>query len=208
MEERYTVPAGFGEDEHTEKRSRFIGRVWRVETEQEALDHLAEIRSLERDARHNVWAFALHSGAMRFSDDGEPQGTGGMPVLDTFRKRGITDFCCVVTRYFGGILLGAGGLVRAYGKAAALALEAAGTAVMRPLAVLEVCCSYAQYDRVRQLAAAFGDKDPAAEWTDRVRLTVTIPTEQEQMFTAQLKELSAGTISVTPVAKRFDAFRE
>ena len=105
----YIIPAGDGEIEYVEKRSRFIGRVWRVESEAQALERLRETRERHWDATHNVYAYALHEGGiMRYSDDGEPSGTAGMPVLDVFRKAGVQDFCCVVTRYFGGILLGAG----------------------------------------------------------------------------------------------------
>ncbi len=205
MEERYLVPGGFGQGEHTEKRSRFIGRVWRISSEEEALARLTEVRALERDARHNVWAYQLHSGAMRFSDDGEPQGTGGMPVLDTFRKRGVTDFVCVVTRYFGGILLGAGGLVRAYGKAAVLGLEAAGLARMRPLAVLEVRCPYGLYDRVRQEAAALGAGEPEVTWAEAVSLRLRLPLENAETFSRRLGEISAGAVTAREQGRDFDA---
>ena len=120
--ESYLTPAAFGEAEFTEKRSRFIGRVWPVETEAEALEHLKRMREQHWDATHNVYAYVLREGGiMRYSDDGEPQGTSGMPVLNVFRSREIVNVCCVVTRYFGGILLGTGGLVRAYSRSAKLA---------------------------------------------------------------------------------------
>ena len=114
MSEDYLTPAAYGEAELIEKRSRFIGRVWPVESEAEALEHLKEIRARHWDATHNVYAYILREGGtMRYSDDGEPQGTSGMPTLTVFRAKEIQNVLCVVTRYFGGILLGTGGLVRA-----------------------------------------------------------------------------------------------
>lgn len=109
-----------------EKKSRFTGRIWPVETEEEALAHIKKTRDEFWDATHNVYAYIIKGGATRYSDDGEPGGTAGMPVLNVLRQAEISNVCCVVTRYFGGTLLGAGGLVRAYGRAAKLALDAAG----------------------------------------------------------------------------------
>ena len=129
--EEYLVPSGEGIDEHTEKRSRFIGHIWRTDTEEEALAAIKATRESMWDARHHGYAYIIRGGAMRYSDDGEPQGTGGMPVLDVLRRQELQNVCCVVTRYFGGILLGTGGLVRAYSKAAAMAVDAAGVSIMR-----------------------------------------------------------------------------
>ena len=109
----YLTPAAYGTDELTEKRYRFIGQVWKTETEEDARAHIEETRKRYYDARHNCWCYVLRSGAVRYSDDGEPQGTAGQPMLNVFQSAGITDVCCVVTRDFGGVLLGAGGLVRA-----------------------------------------------------------------------------------------------
>ena len=123
----YLVPAGFGEAEYIEKRSRFIGRVWPVADEAQALEHLREIREQHWDAKHNVYAYIIREGGiMRYSDDGEPGGTSGMPTLNVFRSEEIQNVCCVITRYFGGVLLGSGGLVRAYSNTAKMALDAAG----------------------------------------------------------------------------------
>lgn len=122
----YIIPAGYGEAEYIDKKSRFIGQVQHAESEAEAMAFVEQIRKKHADATHNVWAYVLNTGAMRWSDDGEPGGTSGQPTLNVFRSAGVVDVCCVVTRYFGGILLGSGGLVRAYSKAASMALEAAG----------------------------------------------------------------------------------
>ena len=115
----YYVPVDAGETEFTEKRSRFLGHVRRVETEAEARAFLDEMRKKYYDARHNCWCYVLHEGGVvRYGDDGEPQGTAGQPMLNVFQREGVENVVCVVTRYFGGVLLGAGGLTRAYAKSA------------------------------------------------------------------------------------------
>ena len=189
------VPAGFGEAEFTEKHSRFIGRVWPVGTEEEAVGHIKAMREKHWDATHNVYAYIVReNGAMRYSDDGEPQGTSGMPTLEVFRKAGVTDFCCVVTRYFGGILLGAGGLVRAYSQAASLALNAAGLARLSLWRSLTLLCPYALYERVRTETESCGgiieDTDFAAEVTMRVLLEDGATTA----FAARITDLTAGAV--------------
>jgi uncharacterized YigZ family protein len=135
MSEGYFVPEASGVAELIEKRSRFIGQVWRVESEAEAIETIRQTRAKYHDARHNCWCYLFPDGSMRCSDDGEPQGTAGQPMLEVFRRAGVFHACCVVTRYFGGILLGPGGLMRAYTQAAANALEAGvsrGRAIERP----------------------------------------------------------------------------
>ena len=127
----FFIPAGPGESEFVEKRSSFLGHVRCVETEEEAKEFIAQVKKEHYDARHNCWCYGIKDGPVRYSDDGEPQGTAGVPMLEVFQKQGITNFVCVVTRYFGGVLLGAGGLLRAYTKSARDALEAAGIAGVR-----------------------------------------------------------------------------
>ena len=136
------------QDQFVEKRSRFIGYACPVQTEQEALDFITSKKSEHWDASHNVYAYILRDGTMRFSDDGEPQGTAGMPVLDVLRKSGVTDVVTVATRYFGGILLGGGGLVRAYSHTASIALQAAQIITMRECLLLSLTCDYGRYGRV------------------------------------------------------------
>ncbi len=190
----YLIPAGCGEIEYVEKRSRFIGRVWPVGSEAEALERLRAMREQHWDASHNVYAYSLRSaGVTRYSDDGEPSGTSGMPVLDVFRRAGIQDFCCVVTRYFGGILLGAGGLVRAYSKAASLALEAAGRARMTPLYTVSLVCSYPQYDRIRAELARFGGQIERSDFGADVELTLSMTPESYKGFLPRVTELTAAT---------------
>ena len=127
----YYIPTASSQTEFVEKRSRFIGHVWRVESEEEARARIEETRKKHYDARHNCWCYIIKDGPVRYSDDGEPQGTAGQPMLNVFQREGVVNVVCVVTRYFGGILLGAGGLVRAYAKSAKDALDAAGISVVR-----------------------------------------------------------------------------
>ena len=154
--DEYLVPTQFGEDEFIEKKSRFIGRMWPVETEEEALEKIQAMKKQHYDATHNCWAYIIRDGAVRFSDDGEPGGTAGMPMLQVLQREGLYNCVCVVTRYFGGILLGAGGLVRAYTKGAKIAVDAAGKSMKRVWTVLYVPCPYNFYERVKLEVAAYG----------------------------------------------------
>ena len=129
--DEYLIPTKDADAEMIEKKSRFIGHIFRTETEEEALARLKEMRETYWDATHNVYAYVIKDGPTRFSDDGEPGGTAGMPVLDVLQREGVYNVCCVVTRYFGGTLLGTGGLVRAYSRSAKLALDAAGLSQKR-----------------------------------------------------------------------------
>ena len=156
MEKPYKTILEPAEDEFVEKKSRFIAYTSPVHTVEEANAFIAGIRQRHWDATHNVPAFVLRSGVQRSSDDGEPGGTAGMPVLDVLLKSGVQDVCVVVTRYFGGILLGAGGLVRAYSHACSLALEAAGVVTMAPCAAMELTVDYSYYERVNNLLADHG----------------------------------------------------
>ena len=112
----FRVPFAAAESEFTEKRSRFIGHIWPVETEEQAQAYIRTMKKRYYDARHNCWCYLVGESVVRYSDDGEPQGTAGQPMLNVFQRENVTNVCCVVTRYFGGILLGAGGLTRAYSK--------------------------------------------------------------------------------------------
>ena len=152
------------QDDFVEKRSRFIGYARPVSTEAEALAFIAEKKSKHWDASHNVYAYILRDGGvMRYSDDGEPQGTAGIPVLDVLQKSGVTDVVVVATRYFGGILLGGGGLVRAYSHTASIALQAAGIVTMRECLMLEVLCDYGQYGRAAALVPECGGAGSCAQ---------------------------------------------
>ena len=152
----YCVPTAAGEASFTEKRSEFLGHVRPVESEEEARAFVAEMKKKYYDARHNCWCYIIKDGAERYSDDGEPQGTAGIPMLEVFRREGVCNVVCVVTRYFGGILLGAGGLLRAYTKSAKDALDAAGISVVRRWVETALDCSYAAAEKLKQEITAFG----------------------------------------------------
>jgi len=202
--DRYLVPAGYGETEFVEKRSRFIGQLWRVESEEEARARIEETKKKHYDARHNCWCYALREGGvLRYSDDGEPQGTAGQPMLNVFLKEDVTNVCCVVTRYFGGILLGAGGLARAYGGTAKLALDAAGISRMRLWAELAVPCPYALYERMRLLVERSGGVVEAADFGADVVITALLPAEDVPLFREKVTELSAGTVEILEAGERF-----
>ena len=124
----YYIPTRESETEFVEKRSRFLGHVWPVDSEEEARARIEETRKRHYDARHNCWCYIIKDGPVRYSDDGEPQGTAGQPMLNVFQREGVVNVCCVVTRYFGGILLGAGGRGRGYTQSAQDAVDAAGSA--------------------------------------------------------------------------------
>lgn len=190
----YVVPASEGKSEYVEKRSSFLGSVCRVSSEEEARTYIAAVKKEHRDARHNCWCYLLKDGTERYSDDGEPQGTAGIPMLEIFRREGVTDVVCVVTRYFGGILLGAGGLFRAYGKAAKDALGAAGTETVVPRVLFSVPCPYGLLDRMKTGIAALSGTVENAEYGERVVLTVSVPEHAAESFIPGLVDLSGGTV--------------
>ena len=197
MSESYIVPFGQGEAEYVEKRSRFIGHVWPVDSEEEARRYIEETRKRHHDARHNCWCYVLREGnILRYGDDGEPQGTAGQPMLNVFLREEVTNVCCVVTRYFGGILLGAGGLTRAYGGTAKLALNEAGVSRMRLWATIAIPCSYAMYERVRLLVEMEGRIIAGTDFGADVVLSVLLPAEQTQSLQEKLTELSAGQLEL------------
>ncbi|MCD8026902.1 MAG: YigZ family protein [Clostridiales bacterium] len=157
MTKDYKTVLKSAKDEFVEKRSRFIGYCTPVESEKAAVDFINEKRSEHWNAAHNVYAYSLREGNIkRYSDDGEPSGTAGMPVLDVILKQDIFDVCVVVTRYFGGTLLGTGGLVRAYSHAAKIALDASEIVMMQSCLLCELRCTYNQYGKVSSLIPESG----------------------------------------------------
>ena len=200
---QYLVPTLASETEFTEKRSTFIGHVFPVETEEEARGRIDEIRKKYHDARHNCWCYVLKDGPTRYSDDGEPQGTAGQPMLNVFQRENVTDAVCVVTRYFGGILLGAGGLVRAYTQSAKDALDAAGISVVRRWVAMEVPCTYAQFEEVRREILRHGGVEEHVDYGADVLLSVLIPEERAGLFAAHLLDVSAGTVEALEAGERF-----
>lgn len=203
--EEYLVPTGYGEDEFTEKRSRFIGRIWLVETEEEALSKIQEMKKQHYDATHNCWAYIIHGGAVRFSDDGEPGGTAGMPMLQVLQREELNNVVCVVTRYFGGILLGAGGLVRAYTKGAKIAVDAAGKSIKRVWTVLYVPCPYSFYERVKLEIEAFGGILRSTDFGAEVDMEILFPQANAQLFLDRLTDLTSGTVEGMEIGQEYRA---
>jgi len=184
-------------DEFIVSRSRFIGHVAPAATEAEALAFLGEIRTKHREATHNVYAYILgaNMGIMRFSDDGEPSGTAGMPVLEVMRAKGVTNCCVVVTRYFGGILLGAGGLVRAYAQGAQVALDAAGIGAMYPTARYMMDVDYPLLGRVEHHLKGQPVVVEDKSFTDVVTLTLVVKCQDEEAFLKGIVAATDGRVS-------------
>ena len=199
----YRVPYENGESEFVEKRSRFISHIWRVESEAEARARIEEMKKQYYDARHNCWCYLLREGPVRYSDDGEPQGTAGQPMLNVFQRAEITNVCCVVTRYFGGILLGAGGLTRAYTRGAKDALQAVGAAEMSLWTLWDVPCTYPLFERMKLEIAACGGVVRDADYGADIRLRAAFPAGGAEAFSPRLTELSAGSLEMAAAGEEF-----
>ena len=199
----FRVPFAPAESEFVEKRSRFISHIWPVESEEQAQQYIKEMKARYYDARHNCWCYRIGHAVARYSDDGEPQGTAGQPMLKVLEREEVTNVCCVVTRYFGGILLGAGGLTRAYSKGAKDALIASGIAVMGAWARVKVPCTYPLFQRVKlEIESANGVVDDVQYGADVV-LAVSLPAEQTEGLQHRLTELSAGGIVVEVLSEEY-----
>lgn len=191
--------------EFEEKKSVFIGHAKPVKTENEALEFIKFKKAEYSDARHNVWAYRLRGDlTVRCSDDGEPQGSAGVPILETIRKSGVSDAVLVVTRYFGGILLGAGGLVRAYSHTAKLAIEAAGIVTYEKYTVLSLRCSYSDYQRYLAELPKFGALTDGTQFSDCVELCFSVPTVRLRAVEERIRELSGGKSRPEVLGERFD----
>lgn len=201
----YYIPTGAGEAEFVEKRSSFLGHVRLAETEDEAKAFIAEMKKKYHDARHNCWCYIIRGGAERYSDDGEPQGSAGIPMLEVFRKEGITNVVCVVTRYFGGVLLGTGGLLRAYTKSAKDALDAAGVSVVRRWVECEIPCSYSNAERMKMEVASADGIVADMEYSASVVIKALVPEENAESFRASVFDASNGTVSVKLTGEEFKA---
>ena len=194
----FKTPAAASETEFVVNKSRFIGRAFPVETEAEALEILERIRQKHYDATHNCWAYNLRGASplRRFSDDGEPGGTAGKPIMDVLTGRGLTNVLCVVTRYFGGILLGAGGLVRAYSKSAADAVTKAGMVSYLPGTILDIPMDYSRYGTLEGFIRANAEVRNVA-FAQNVVVTVAVEDTNLLKFMKEVTERSDGRC--TPV---------
>ncbi len=203
----YITVKNEAEDSFVERKSRFIGHCRPVATEEEALAFIARIKKENWDASHNVHAYVLkNGGVMRFSDDGEPQGTAGIPVLDALRKSGVVDTVIVATRYFGGVLLGAGGLVRAYSHTASIALTAAGKIKMKACDILCCSCDYATYGKVNSVIPESGGIIEDVEFLEDVKITFHIFPELRTAFEKNLADASNGRVSAEYIETEYFEF--
>ena len=193
------------DDFFIEKKSKFIGYVKPVKTQDEAVAFINEIKSKHWDATHNVYAYVLReNNTQRYSDDGEPGGTAGVPVLDVILKAGVTDVCVVATRYFGGTLLGAGGLVRAYSHTSKIALEAGHIITMAECAVIETVMEYSFYDRLNTLLADFGANVINTDFADNVKVTFSLKADKVDDLSSKLTDMSGGKYSLNITGTIFD----
>lgn len=201
----YTTIKHTASAEFEEKRSLFIGYAMPLKDESNATEFIKNIKEKHSDATHNVFGYTMKNGIIaRYSDDGEPQGTAGIPVLDVIRKSGVDDACVVVTRYFGGTLLGAGGLVRAYSQAAKLALEAAEIVTYEPYTELFITCSYSDYQKISvelSKAAALTDE---VDFFENIMLKVAVKSRYVSDVISKISEISAGRACPQVTGERFD----
>lgn len=205
----YATISGRSTAEVEIKKSRFTANLAHVETEKEALAFIEEVRAANRMARHNVYAYVIRDanggpGRTRYSDDGEPQKTAGLPTLSVLQGAGLQDVVCVTTRYFGGVLLGTGGLVRAYSQAAQEAVARAETVTVSRCVNATCRVPYALYDQFAKLVEEFGAKMQSAVWTDAVTCHVRMLDGMQDAFSVAVSELSRGTV-MPEVGKPFDA---
>lgn len=194
--------------EFVEKRSRFIGYCKPVKTEQEAVEFINSKRTEHWDATHNVYAYSLREGNIkRYSDDGEPSGTAGMPTLDVILKNDIYDVCIVVTRYFGGVLLGTGGLVRAYSQGAKVALEAGNVVLMQSCAVCNTKCSYNQYGKVSSLIMELGAVVEDTVYESDVSIKFHIKPDILPLLNKKLADATSGEVQAISVSEEYFAVK-
>ncbi len=202
MSDSYRTLGDEAFDEYVVKHSRFIGYAKPVKTEQEALEFIERISKKHWDAKHNVYAYVIRdAGVKRYSDDGEPQGTAGMPVLNVILQEDLTDCVVVVTRYFGGILLGGGGLVRAYSHSAKIGIDAAGIITLSTWSMCRVVCDYSLYGKVESLVHDFGGVVSSTDFGENVTLDYRIKKGTEKEFDKRLQDLTNGRL-------KFDVFDE
>ena len=205
-EKVYITVKGYGEARFEEKRSVFIGYCEHVTSEEEALAFVKKIKEKHKDATHNCYGYVMKGGILcRYSDDGEPQGTAGKPILDMLVKSGVDDVCVVVTRYFGGTLLGTGGLVHAYSLGAKMAVEAAGIAQFENYVVLKVACSYSDYQRIGLELERYEAIIDITDYSDSVSVQFAVKEQFAEEISHKISEISSGKSIAEKICERFDA---
>ncbi|MBQ8921778.1 MAG: YigZ family protein [Oscillospiraceae bacterium] len=203
----FTTVAAYCEASVTEKRSEFIAQLFPAKSAEEALAAVDAVKAKHHKARHNVWAYRIREGALsRYSDDGEPQGTGGIPVLSVLEKAGITDVCCVVTRYFGGVLLGASGLTRAYSAAAAQAVQCAEMLHFSEAVRLRCTVDYADYGKINSLLPEFETADAGSDFGEKVTLLFDIKAALLPALEHRLTEAFSGRLIPEQLETHFVSF--
>lgn len=204
-EKLYTTLKGEGTGVFEEKRSEFIGVAAHIDCEKDAQELIKRIKAKHHDARHNVFAYVCNSGnVQRYSDDGEPQGTAGIPVLDVIRKSGLDDVCIVVTRYFGGILLGAGGLVRAYTAAAKIAVDEAGIVTYEKYTEFRIVLNYSDYQKILAKLPSFNAKIDDTDFGSDVTLKIALRAPLADSFFLFVKELFNDKVKAEIIGERYD----
>lgn len=187
------VPFSSSEIEFIERKSRFIGNVWLVNSEEEAKRHIEETYQKHPTAAHGVYCYDIKAeNVSRYNDNGEPKGTAGLPMFEVFRREGVTNYCCIATRYFGGILLGAGGLVRAYAATAKLALDAAGIAELCTYLEVTILCEYTHFNIIKAYLQDKEHTEIDIEYGADVTYTICIPEESFDVIQAGVIECTAG----------------
>lgn len=208
MEHGYKVPSRDGKSEFIEKKSRFISYLACVENEDEAKEFIESIRTRHRDATHNCVAYRLREPRVeRFSDDGEPAGTAGMPMLEVLKKEDIYNVCVVVTRYFGGILLGGGGLIRAYGKGVSDVLGEVGFSEKLASVSLRLSFGYSGYSKIQKLLETVRHTNLNCEFTEGVELCVTLVQSESEDLLKKVRDVLCGEVKIEEISRGFDSFK-
>lgn len=205
----YKTISEVAEASFIERRSEFIGYIAPVTTNEQAVSYINQIRERHRKATHNVYAYILREGnTSRYSDDGEPQGTAGIPVLDVLQKRELTDVCCVVTRYFGGILLGGGGLVRAYSHSATIAVDASHIMEMCDCYTVSINIDYNMYGKLTYILPDFDIIEVSTDFLDTVTMQIYVKKIQYQLLHDKLIDSFNGKISINCIAEGYQDFNK
>ena len=208
MGDKIYVPYQEAESEFVEKRSRFIGHIWPVDSEDQAQELIRRVKKQHYDARHNCWCYLLGSTVVRYSDDGEPQGTAGQPMLAVLQRENVTNAVCVVTRYFGGILLGAGGLVRAYSHTCALALDAARVCQMHPTERWLFEVAYPLWDRVQHALKSLPARLVGTDFAAAVSFELDMKAADTERVLAELTRVTDGRVESLKEEERFAPWEE
>ena len=199
----YKVPLCIAKTEFIEKKSRFLSHISPASTEKEALAFLDEIRNKHRDANHNVFAYHIKDGGFcRYSDDGEPSGTAGKPLVEVFNKQQVFDYCCVATRYFGGIPLGAGGLTRAYARCGVITLDASGIGIICEMSLCAFRLPYSMYEQVKRLLVLFNIEDIYEDFGVDVEIRFSLLSEKISALRVELSELTQGIVNLNVEGKK------